>query len=191
MAFRTLRLILVLTWSIGALGIAAWLYVARIGPQPMGRNSLNISDSNGVTVNYYQTTMVLRENAEGNLEKCINELNGLLESQNYYLLPAMRTYIDFPSPENWTLVRREAQATQSRLDAAVQSAIDYDSTNISSMRQLHEDLYGKEALLARLSADPPDPAAAEHWNESFRRYVERVSRELQALRSQLTADRRD
>ena len=208
-AFRILRLILVLTWSIGALGIVAWAYVTRITPTPtlgrnsptisgvggnvtVGRNSPTISDVGGpVTVVYYENKEALRANAEGNLRKCIQELNGLLTSQNSYLLPAMQKYIESPSPETWDLVRSEVKETQSRLQAAVHSVIDYDSEQTSSMRELHQNLFGKETLLAQLPQNPPDAAFATAWNTQFGAYVEQVSAQLQALRAKLLAEPKD
>jgi hypothetical protein len=187
--------------AAGAVLLAAsWARAQNTFQSTQGTCAPAISGVRGnVVVNCNLTKDELRINAESNLKNCIIELSALGHGQTEYLLPSVVMFISIPTKANWDLVLTEVGQTQKRLQAAVNSAIDYDAQldvraadpgvhQDSEMQTIHELLFGKEALLFQLPQKPPDVAFVNNWNDKFRRSVDQLLKAIVALKERLPAE---
>jgi hypothetical protein len=132
----------------------------------------------------------LRENATSNLEHCLTELGALLVSQSFYLVPAMAEYHRNPSLNSWAVARDRVISTQRRVQAAIESAIDFDASLADTigpdLKALHSVLLARSVLLASIPADPPGSAWVDSFNAEYRPLIERLREQLRLLKSQLS-----
>jgi hypothetical protein len=144
--------------SLPALGVAQSTTQQTINQQTIGTCSPTIANTQGnVFVTCNLTNEQLRDNARRNLQLCLVELNALRITQAGYLMPAMEKYSDNPTAANWANVQTYLKETERRLQAAIRSVTDYDSTLISSdLDSLHQILRGRSDVLTNVPQQPPD-----------------------------------
>jgi hypothetical protein len=167
-------------------------YCQGIQQQTNGNCAPTIASTQGnVTITCNLTTIGLRDNALQNLEHCITELDRLMAAQTVYLLPAMADYKGHPTRASWYVVRDQVAATQRRLNAAVDSAIDYDVSLKDELgpdlRQIHSDLREKAVLLANVPQEPPPASWVDTFGRNYRQTIERLKIQLTALHARLVA----
>ncbi len=108
-----------------------------------------------------------------------------------YLVPAMQEYQRHPTRETWAAARDRVEATKRRVEAAIQSAIDYDASLVDTLgpdlRSLHGELQAKSVQLANVPANPPGPAWVDGFDRDYLELVGRLNDQLVSLRSTLLA----
>ena len=123
--------------------------------------------------------------AQKSLANLIGLLNGLRMSQTIYLLPAVHSYANDPTPEKWAAVETRSNevlglvklATRATLDAGDSS----DPVVAEQSNAIFELLSQRSVMLSQLRQRPQSKDDLLTWNSVYRGLVNQLSDRLTAL----------
>jgi hypothetical protein len=123
--------------------------------------------------------------AQKSVKNLVGLLNGLLTAQTVFLLPAVHSYANDPTPEKWATVQGRSNEVLGLIKLAVRATVDVGETSDPAVAR-HTDavfslLSQRSVMMSQLQERPQSQDDLLTWNSVYRSLVGKLTSELTAL----------
>ncbi len=125
-----------------------------------------------------------------NLRTLVSKLKELLQTQRYFLLPAIDEYVDSPNSERWEEIAEWSRNVYGLVKLGIRSALDVNDPVLQSMSPAADDVFGilmqRAAMLSPI-LDGPAKSKEEmaSWVSDYRILVAKLESKLVEMENRL------
>ncbi len=125
--------------------------------------------------------------AQQNVQNLAEKLNALLSAQSIFLLPAVQSYANDPTPEKWLAVQKATKDVFGLIKVAARATVDAGESSDPAIKEHADAIFGilgtRTSMLGELQARPDSRDALLEWNSKYGGLVRRLAAELAALQT--------
>jgi hypothetical protein len=175
LTYDLLRLIIILAFVIGLVGVLGWIwqqYIDRTRPIPVGRPPSEVG-----------TTPI-----DDELRLALRELSRLRADQNMYILPTLEEYANTPTAANWKVAKSDLDRVRGAINRCRDAIVEYAAVTDDEVtfNGVNTILLQREVVLATIYdhlSRLPDVKEIKNINTAYRDLALKLQRALSTVKA--------